>query len=170
MWTDPKAWGATDTPTAAELDAHVSQNLLALRFVTKRQTEDVIVNASTAFNNLPGLSFYVLSGESWVFYSNIYVLSNATADIKVTADAPLASSGHFGVVGSGNEAATHATQTVFGSGCSIVMAAANQNVTMAGRVTAGRNGTVKLQGTQNTSTAFNTTFYAGSWLIAFRQP
>jgi hypothetical protein len=57
-----------------------------------------------------------------------------------------------------------------GEVCRIGIGTVNQNVTMSGRVTMGKNGLVKLQGSQAVSTAFNTTFYAGSWMIAHREP
>jgi hypothetical protein len=173
-WVTPRDWATSDVPDGDDFDQHISQNILALKFITRRQTDDIIVNASIVMNDLSGLSFYALEGESWCFYANLYVLSNSTADIATTVTATPSttnSSAHFGIVGSGpTPASWNATQTTLGEVCRIGIGTVNQNVTMSGRVTMGKNGLVKLQGSQAVSTAFNTTFYAGSWMIAHREP
>ena len=174
-WVTPREdWATNEVPTGADFDEQISQNILALKFLTRKQTDDIIVNASIAMNDLSGLSFYALEGESWCFYANLYVLSNNTAHVaaSVTISPNTTDSvTHFGVVGSGaTPGSFNATQTTFGAACGVAIGSINQNVTFSGRVTMGKNGLVKLQGSQLVSTAFNTFIYAGSWMIAYRQP
>lgn len=154
--------GETSTP-AAFIEA--SKDVLALRFVTSLQSEDVIVNNSEAFNDLSGIAFKVRSGEIWVFLAQLYFLSNATAGVEFTVTAPLGSSGRFGPISYNNSS----SQTAFGTGVSLVTTADESAATMSGLVVAGADGIVQLQAAQNVATAFNTTFWQDSWIIAWRR-
>lgn len=165
-WTTPITWAA-NVYTAADFNAQIRDNQNYLRFITARQTEDAVINASTVFVDLTGLKFSAQAGETWVFSGTLFWVSNATADAKWTVTAPVGSTGIFGMGHSGP--ITASWSTVFGTAIAGASTTTIEDCfAINGLVTFGRRGTVQVQGSQNTSTAVNTTFYDFSYLTAWR--
>ena len=165
--TVPRTWVAADVPTPTQLTDHISQNFLGLRHAKSIQSEEAVVNTSTAFESLTGLSFKVKAGETWVFLASVYFVTNAFADAKFTVQAPVGSTGRFGVLHSGPTNLSHST--VFGDPVTISVDATDQEMaTVVGLVVAGADGVVQIQGSQLTSTAVNTSFWQDSPIVAFR--
>ena len=127
-----------------------------------------IKNADTTLANLAGMSFPVLSGEEWMFLAVSFTSGNATADVKYTVTAPAASTGRFGLSGSGIPL-TAGSSSTFGNAVAMAVSDSVTQVLVSGYVVAGANGTVQIQAAQNTSDASDTVFYANSFIIALRR-
>jgi hypothetical protein len=165
--TTPRTWAAAEVPTPTQFTDHISQNFLGLRHAKSLQNEEAVVNTSVAFESLPGLSFPVKSGETWVFWASVYFVTNAAADAKFTVLAPVGSTGRFGVLHNGATNLSHSN--VFGDRITLSVAATDEEMaTVVGLVTAGADGTVQIQGSQLASTAVNTSFWQESPIVSFR--
>lgn len=167
-WTYPINFDPAQLITVAMMNTYHRDNMRELYSIVAKQTSDVTKNNSASFSDLPGMSFAVTSGEVWSFHVWSYFVSNATADVKYTVTAPAASTGRFGLAGHGIPL-TAGNETTFGN--PIAWAVGNtDNMTtrLSGYITAGANGTVQIQGAQNTATVVDTIFQANSFIVAHR--
>ena len=167
IWTTPRTWSA-EVATPTHFNDHVSKNFLAIRHVKSLATEGIVVNNSTAFENLTGLSFKVRDGETWTFEATVYFVTNAAADAKFTVIAPTGSVGRFGVLHNG---VTNLSFTnVFGDPITLSVAGTDEETaTVMGLVAVVADGVVQIQGSQLAATVVNTTFYAESAIQAHRR-
>ena len=167
-WTDPIDFTRNQNITAAIMNLYVRDNQNDLWTIVVKQTGDITKASSTAFSNLTGLTFTVVSGEVWQFHVYSFFISNAAADAKWTVTAPAASTGRIGLTGSG-AAITVQSTTTFGGTLDMVVPGVNADTVMLdGYVVAGANGSMQVQAAQVTSDVVVTTFYANSFLIAQR--
>jgi len=168
-WTEPQDWKAGDSVTAALLNSNLSANENELYHLIAVQSADVTRNNSAVLTDLTGLSFAVTSGEVWVFFCAIYFSSAATPDVKHTVTAPAATTGRFGLISYGTPLTAASNATYGGNVARTVQNSAADVTLITGTLTAGANGTVQVQGAQNTATASDTTFNKGSFIVAWRK-
>jgi hypothetical protein len=161
-------FSATQVLTAANFQSYLSNAISDLKFQYGFLDDETIANQEEDGQDLPGMSFRVKAGETWIWYSFVYFVTNGTAQIAFGATAPPGSVGRYGVVSHGSPLVAGSTAT-FGTmvGC-VVGATTEQCASFNGLITATVNGYVQLQGAQQTSTAVNTTFWPESFYVAFR--
>lgn len=153
---------------AAELQSLISDSMNAIRFQHGYLREEITANLDIVGQDLPGMSFRVRAGETWAWFSFIYFVSDATADVAFAATAPQKSLGRYGI-GSSGSPITAGSSSTFGTKIKAdVAATTQQHASFNGLVIADRDGDVQMLGAQGTSTAVNTTFYQDSHFVAFR--
>lgn len=163
------SFSANQVLTAANLQTWVSDALNDLRFQHGHLREQVVANGTTTLQTLTDMSFSVRTGETWAWFSFIYFKSAVTPDVAFAATAPPGSAGRYGVAGSDAPITAGSTSTFGGRVEMFVPSTLTLCVSLNGLVTAGADGNVQLQGTQNTSTpGTDTTFFQDSWFVAFR--
>lgn len=167
-WTTPITWAAS-VYTAADLNAQIRDNQNYLRYITTKGIEDVIVNTSIAWNDMPGMAVFGQKSEVWAFIGTIYYVTNAAADAAWTMVAPPGSTAIFGIASNG--VPTSGWSTTFGTKLALTVSGTIEEVmNIVGVVTFGRKGNAQIQVTQGTSTGVATTFYDESFLTAWRLP
>lgn len=167
-WTHPINFDPAQLITVAMMNTYHRDNFKDVYQIVAKQTSNLTKNNSSAFSDLPGMLFAVLSGEVWAFHAWSYWNSNATADAKWTVTAPAASTGAFGLTGHGAPL-TAGNETTFGNPVAIIsLGTNNQTSVLAGYITAGANGNVQLQAAQNTATVTDSVWQANSFIVAHR--
>lgn len=173
-WTAPRTWVAAETVTAAIMNTHVRDNLLATTGYV-RKTADESLNLSTTLQDDDHLLYTINDTGTFVFDLELIVTSaaNAAGDFKfgftfptgtmdfnaIGADTSLASgnvsTAHFGVVIS---ATSGSTALAYGASTTAAVIRAR------GHFAATATGTLRLQWAQFASNASNTTVKAGSFM------
>lgn len=177
-WTAPRTWVALEVVTAALLNTHLRDNLLALqdRVQVVRKSADETVTSSTALQNDDELLFAAVAGSSYRFTINLIVsCASGTPDLKVLMTAP-AGSLAWGVIGldtaatSGTASAVMIGRSVATSGSSVSVGAVNGilHVQITGSFLCTTGGNVRLQWAQDTSSVSGVSVMAGSSLEAIR--
>jgi hypothetical protein len=176
-WTAPKTWSVAEVVTAANMNAHVRDNLNYLNAQHKAKAADQTLTTTTLTND-SDLFFATAINEIWLVDTYILVDSNATADIKYTWTvpsgtmkwAPLSQVAGVEVfwhitTGSSSTALKNATDVMVSES----LAATNiWGVNMKSIVVAGGTaGNVQFQWAQNVASG-STILKAGSLLIATR--
>lgn len=178
-WTAPRTWVTSEVVTAATMNTHIRDNLLALadRIQVVDKTADESRTSTTTLADDAHLFFAVVAGATYVFQVVMFTNSGTQlADVKAGLTFP-AGTMTFGLAGM-DVGATTPTGSMNNlaiasatSGTSVVTFAAG-GVTMAtinGRYACTTGGTVKLQWAQNTSSASAVTMTTGSFLTATRK-
>ena len=165
-WTAPRTWVTGETVTAALMNTHIRDSLLAIGGTFVYKASDEIVNNSATLQDDDDLKFSVGTNELWLFQLVAHTTS-ASADVKYTftvpASATMTWSRHPG----------HNTSDAFvppitNAATDVESADAKGRAhNVWGRVdTAGTSGTVQFQWAQNSAIGSDTTVKAGSWLTA----
>ena len=179
-WTAPRTWVTSEVVTAAQFNAHVRDNELALvdRIQLVRKSADENVISSTTLQNDDHLLFTAVAGQTYVGEVVCFFTSSSSAiDAKVgfafpagtmsfgtTAMDPAVASG---VIGSGIWTA-FSSATSGTSAASVGVASADTVVRVPFTFLCTTGGTVNFMWAQNTSTATNMTLKAGSSIQAIR--
>lgn len=88
-WTAPRTWTDTELVTAAIMNPHVRDNLLALGpHLIVRKTADESVTSSTALQDDDALLMNVAANEVWQFQLLIRYEADAAGDISVSFGLP----------------------------------------------------------------------------------
>ena len=174
-WTAPRTWVAGETVTAALMNAHVRDNLLALNgYATK--TADESVTSSTTLQNDDHLSYSIGATGTYIFDLFLFAVSAADAagDLKVAftfpagtlhfmadgLDATLASGSNGTSINTGILSATSGSSSVnFGLSTTVV------GIRVHGILVATATGTLQTQWAQAASNANASTVKAGSHLL-----
>ena len=179
-WTAPRTWVAGEKPSAATMNTHIRDDLLALvdRIQIVRKSADENVISSTTLQNDDHLLFTAVAGQT---YSGevvcFFTTSSSAIDAKVGFSFPAGTMSFganamdpavgAGVIGSGIWGAfSSATSGTSALGVGVASADTIVRVPFTFLCTTG--GTVNFQWAQNTSTATNMTLKAGSSIQAIR--
>lgn len=173
-WTSPRTWVSSEVVTAAQINAHVSDNLTALNgFV--RKTADESVTSSTTLQNDNHLFLTIPAAGTYEIEARLRISSAASSagDFGVGATFPTGTmimsvdglDTSIGAVSNGvitrrSEAITSGVDPGLDIGCSSVPTLAN--VTFFFIATA--SGTFQLQWAQSASNANATTVLTNSYL------
>lgn len=180
-YTTPRTWVSSEVVTAAIMNTHVRDNLLALadRIQVVDKTADETVTSSTTLQNDDHLFFSVVAGQTYAFEINLIAdCASASADLKVSltfptgtmsatflALDPAVASGDIGsMVFADSPSLTSGVSTFVGATTS-----GGSGVRLSGRFVCTVSGTVRLQWAQNASSASGVTVRAGSSLVAIRK-
>lgn len=179
-WVAPRTWVASEVVTAAIMNQHVRDNLLAaqdrIQCVYKPSDQNII--SSTVLTNDSALKFTAVAGQNYIVDCNLIVVcaSNA-ADIAIGWSFP-AGTLIYSVVGL-DTAATSSTASVRTPGANPATSGATvlnlgtpgttSGVLVRASFKCTTGGTVNLMWTQVTSTASNLTITQGSTLTAIRE-
>ncbi len=166
-WTAPRTWVTGEQVTAALMNTHVKDNLLAIGGTFVYKASDESVNNSNTVQDDDDLKFTVGTNELWIFQVYVHVTDTTTANIKLTFTGPASStavwSRHpgFGITDTFAPSVPRALTTELSS------EADDRIHYLLGSIdTAGTSGTLQFQWAQVTATANDTTVKAGSWLTA----
>lgn len=167
-WTAPRTWIVGEVVTAALMNTHVRDNLLAIgQHVRIVKTATETVNSSTTLQDDNELLFTVNSGETWAVEMLLFYSSNATADFKAVIVATATSTGGWGGQGQNTTGSFIGFNNALGAG--INFDGLGQAVKLwAGVIVGATGGTIKLQWAQTTSDPVNTQVLIGSSLVAHR--
>lgn len=175
-WTAPRTWVAGEVPTAAMMNAHIRDNLLAIgqhTYVFKAADTSRVSTATLAAD--PDLTFAVGSGETWLWEAVVAFTdaSAGVADIKFAANGP-ANTGGFWTIPNAqwgvSDTLTLSTAPPYdgSTAVSIGGAAAARVVLIRGSIAASSAGSVAVYWAQVASNASAVAVKAGSHLIARR--
>lgn len=171
-WQSPRTWVSSEVVTAAQMNAHVRDNLLALNgFV--RKTADESVTSSATLQNDNELTIAIPAAGSYVIDLRLYGSSaaNAAGDLRVgftfptgtfhfgvgALDSSLASGAAADLAATGNLSATSGS-TVLGIGLSTTVTYSKVEALLI----ATAAGTLQMQWAQLASNANASTIKAGS--------
>ena len=91
-WTAPKTWSVGEVLTAANMNIHLRDNLLAVgAHLIVRKTSDQSVTSSTVLVSDTALTMAVGVSEIWKFTFHVRYEANTTADIKIAYSLPASS-------------------------------------------------------------------------------
>jgi len=173
-WTTPRTWVAAEVVTAAEMNAHVRDNLNAINgFV--RKTADESVTSSAVQQNDDHLLYAIPAVGTYVFDLYLLALSaaNAAGDLQVGFSFP---TGTFYLTGFGADAglASGSVQTGAWGSAPITSGAAaltyglsttSNSIHLHGLFIATATGTVQFQWSQSVSNASASTVKTGSHML-----
>ncbi len=173
-WTVPRTWVTGEQVTAALMNTHIKDNLLAIGGTFVYKASDETVNNSATLQDDDDLKFTVGANELWIFEAvlNMTDASNGTADTKYTFTGPASSvavfASHPAINSSGTfevSVARPLASVEQTEGASAANGGRIHNV--SGQIdTAGTSGTMQLQWAQLTANASDLKMLAGSWLTA----
>ena len=175
-WTTPRTWVASAGVTAAEMNAHVRDNLNAINgFV--RKTADESVTSSTTLQNDDHLLYTISAAGTYVIDVQLFALSAADAagDIKVGFTFPtgtflLTGAGPHNSLASGSNVVGEWTGATLTSGTTTIPYGLSANGTiplgirLRGIFIATATGTLQLQWAQVASNASASTVKANSFM------
>jgi hypothetical protein len=173
-WTSPRTWVANEVVTAAEMNAHVRDNLNAINgFV--RKTADESVTSSSVQQNDDHLLYAIPAVGTYVFDLYLLALSaaNAAGDLQVGFSFP---TGTFYLTGFGADAglASGSVQTGAWGSAPITSGTAaltyglsttSNSIYLHGLFIATATGTVQFQWSQSASNASASTVKTGSHML-----
>lgn len=140
--------------------------------IIKRKTADETVNNSATLQNDDHLSFPIAANEVWTFDLRLFIVGDATADLKAAFTWPTGATAIWAPHGqrAADSVVTSAAGTsTSGTAVSLGADAGPALLVIAGTIeNASTAGTVQLQWAQQTATVANTTVKRGSVLIADR--
>ena len=173
-WTAPRTWVTGETVTAALMNTHIRDNLLAIGGTFVYKSADETVNNSITLQDDNDLKFTVGANELWLFqlHLNMTDASDGTAGSRHAFTGPASSTAAWG---------THPAETIASAfeesiarpldspevqgGANAAAGGRIHNV--SGRIdTAGTSGTLQLQWAQGVQDASDLKMLAGSWLTA----
>ncbi len=174
-WTAPRTWVTGETVTAALMNTHIRDNLLAVGpTITKVvKSADETIDTSTTFQNDDELLWAMGTNESWIFMLGLFNTGNTTADFKYLMVGPTSFTTTYGMRAALEETGSVQHQVALdetdSGGQGIVAAGTVRHFLITGvMATAGTAGNGQLQWAQLVSNASDTTLKAGSYLIAHR--
>ena len=141
---------------------------------TVRKTADETVNNSSTFQSDDHLSFSIGANEVWVAQFHLYVITNSTADFKVSALTPSGASPTTMVTGAITGDKIHSTNPrLTGDDANVDVQIEGGDTKLALTmavlvVNGGTAGTVYLRWAQNTATAVDTKVLSGSLMVAHK--
>lgn len=181
-WTDPKTWATDEVVTAAMLNTHLRDNLLAVGPISKKyKTADESVTSSVTFQADDHLVFPIAANEIWAVHYTLFYQAAAAGDLATAVVAPtgVAAGSWLGQIGSalattdrldtnmsvlavqglgtGNPTQMGSSGTAFHVGLLFAYVANGANA-----------GNVELWWAQNASSGTATILKAGSWLLGTR--
>lgn len=178
-WVAPRTWVASEVVTAAIMNQHVRDNLLALqdRLQRIRKVNDTSLTSVTALANDAELKFTAVAGQSYLVQAALIVTSAvATADLQCAFSFP-AGTMAFGIMGQDTAATTNTSSGVFNgsatatSGTTAFTVGVISGVTfvnIAGSFLCTTGGTVNMMFAQGASIASAVNVKGGSALWADR--
>lgn len=179
-WTSPRTWVASEIVTAALMNTHVRDNLLASRdrIQVVYKAADQTVNNSTTLVNDTHLKFTAVAGQNYVFDMNLVLTcTSATPELLMGFSFPagtLACStvGLDLAVTSNNGAARMPGVVSATTGVAALTVATPSVVTgvlVRGTFKCTTGGTVNFMWAQSVATAVATTINQGSSLTAIQE-
>lgn len=178
-WVTPRTWVTSEVVTAAIMNQHVRDNLLAAqdRIQEVYKLTDEIVNNSAVLQDDNELFFTVVAGQKYLFTLNLIIVAASNApDFLPAFTFP---TGTLNWTGIGlDTAATSAIASVRISGIAPATTgvagpafgavSASTGLLINGSYSCTTGGTVRLQWAQSVATASDTTVKAGSSIQAIR--
>lgn len=174
----PITWDNSNV-TALLFNRHLRDNMRALYHTEAIQSANLVKTTDVVLENLPGLTFQIKPKETWIYLASIFFVSNTTADIRLSVtvtgtkdadDQGANAEGGFGMFGAG--AAITAGMKEYAAApnniASQAASALDDSVFIGGVIWHNTEiCDVQIQGCQSSSSG-TTTFYANSFLVAFR--
>ena len=165
-WTNPRTWVAGEKPTAAVMNQHIRDNLLALNGFAQK-TADESVTSSTTLQDDDHLQYTIDATGKYVFELTLFARSAADAagDLRIDMVGP-AGTFTWGAIGLDVTLASGNTGTVntaaSGSPYNFGLSTTQLMIIVKGLFVATATGTLKLQWAQQASNANASTIKAGS--------
>lgn len=179
VWINPVSWLPGMLANKGILDYHLRDNLNLLKTDLEAlsniahtfavQTADVTVNNSTTVVDLTGLTFDVVSGETWIFLSALAGQANSTADFRIALTGPTASASSISIMSLGDSGSkgfttTWATELTPGSSGG----GDPEQIMIYGYLVASSTATVQIQGAQRVAQANDCKYFKGGYVVAFK--
>ena len=165
-WTVPRTWVTGEQVTAALMNTHVRDNLLAIGGTFVYKGSDESVDTTTTVQDDDALKFTVGANELWIFQCWLSVTGSA-GDVRYTFTGPASSVASWARHPGFNISGTFVQSIVRGLTTEETSDGDTTAHLLIGTIdTAGTSGTCQLQWAQANSDASATTVKAGSWLTA----
>ncbi len=173
-WTAPRTWVTGETVTAALMNTHIKDNLLAIgEHVKVVKSADESVTSSTTLQDDDELLFAVAANETWLYRFGIFATGNTTGEFKYKINGPTSHAMRYGHGGAMED--TSATVSMLRAGRDdIDIQPINVQTTPTAIMlqldgiiaNAGNAGNCTLRWAQNTSDGTATVVEQNSYLIA----